>query len=558
MARHINYSISVPEEFREDFKEAYPAFRDSYNLTIKLTDCTPAMAQFLWDKTDVDKKKYRTFRGDLRGVLSSFEGAEGSCALLRLLPVFILRSFQTLESKWFFRRNHQDGHLLAYYLGSVTYTKRDQYSPEAVTLAFTHSYRGEVKVKEHTIYAEFLRQKFPGRKFKRGLTANEIITLLDYEPETPQLVDEYNATHQRYLQIKPHVGRLHWGTGRVCLTTGFRPEWVSLSREEAKARILIDDDFPDSCSAKERKTPFPNLDFWLDTAVNPNDDTEDEEAEDEPIPDIPAHPYLHGFNLDKHQFIYIHSDSLKEYKFDTSLADKLILPPDIKELNSILIQNTDSTVGDVVAGKSQGTLILASGGPGRGKTLTAEVYSESVQRPLYVVNCSQLGISVEDIEKNLSEVLYRNRRWNAILLFDEADVYIHARGKDLVQNAIVGVFLRALERFEGVLFMTTNRATSVDDAILSRTTVHIRYPLPTAKDIASIWRVQSDVQGIPITDELIVELVEAFPVLSGRDIRSLLRLSARIAETQGTDLTASTVQRATQFKDLSTSESACN
>ena len=53
-------------------------------------------------------------------------------------------------------------------------------------------------------------------------------------------------------------------------------------------------------------------------------------------------------------------------------------------------------------------------------------------------------------------------------LLDEADVFVLERGLDLVQNAIVAEFLRTLEYFDGLLFLTTNRMNGVDEAILAR------------------------------------------------------------------------------------------
>jgi hypothetical protein len=562
MSRHHSiYAIDIPDEFQRPLKEKFASLERTYLTKLKISLITKDMAEFMFSLTEDKKQKYQKFRGDVRGVINSFDGKEGACVQLRHLPFFILRTFGHLKHKWFFCENAPDGHTLGYYLTTVNYSARDQYSPEKVTFTFAHTYRGKVNLVEHAVHAEFLRHKFPGKKFKRGITAEEVIQRLGYTPETDEQVSAYNITHAAYLQVQPQVGSLYWGKGRVSIQESYRAEWISLSREDARSRILVDDNFSEAKepSSSSNRTPFPNLDYWSDIVEDMDEQGDEpeeaEEAEDDPVPEIPAHPYIHAFNLDKHQFIHIHTDSLTPYVFDTSLADKLILPSAIKELNSILIQDTDVSVGDIISGKSQGTLILASGGPGRGKTLTAEVYSESVGRPLYVVNCSQLGIGVTDIEKNLSEVLYRNRRWNAILLFDEADVYIHERGKDLVQNAIVGVFLRALERFEGVLFMTTNRATTVDDALLSRTTVHIRYPLPNAQDIPAIWRVQAEVQQIELSDTLITSLAEAFPVISGRDIRGLLRLSNRMAQAQGSkSLTLEIVQNAIKFKDLSRSD----
>ena len=48
-----------------------------------------------------------------------------------------------------------------------------------------------------------------------------------------------------------------------------------------------------------------------------------------------------------------------------------------------------------------------------------------MQRPLYSVQCSQLGLEPADLERELLKIFTRAARWNAILLLDEADVYIH-------------------------------------------------------------------------------------------------------------------------------------
>ena len=44
----------------------------------------------------------------------------------------------------------------------------------------------------------------------------------------------------------------------------------------------------------------------------------------------------------------------------------------------------------------------------------------------------------------------RAQRWGAVMLIDEADVYIKRRDDDITMNAVVGVFLRVLEYFNGL------------------------------------------------------------------------------------------------------------
>lgn len=58
------------------------------------------------------------------------------------------------------------------------------------------------------------------------------------------------------------------------------------------------------------------------------------------------------------------------------------------------------------------------------------------------------------------------------MLLDEADVFLERRvNNDIKRNAMVGVFLRLLEYHQGILFLTTNRVSTFDDAFNSRISV---------------------------------------------------------------------------------------
>lgn len=66
--------------------------------------------------------------------------------------------------------------------------------------------------------------------------------------------------------------------------------------------------------------------------------------------------------------------------------------------------------------------------------------------------------------------------WKAALLLDEADVFVEKRKTDdIVRNSIVCLFLRKLEYYSGILFLTTNRVTVMDEAIASRIHLPLRY-----------------------------------------------------------------------------------
>ena len=265
---------------------------------------------------------------------------------------------------------------------------------------------------------------------------------------------------------------------------------------------------------------------------------------------IPIHPMILCFNLDTHSSMWIHVDNLTEYQYDPSLREKLVLPLHHRDLIDILTQDMDVLMDDIIAGKSGGTTILCKGAPGLGKTLTAEVYAEVVGRPLYRVHSGQLGVRSEDVEKNLEAILKRAQRWGAVMLLDEADVYIRKRGNDIDHNAVVASFLRTLEYFHGLLFMTTNRSHDVDDASASRCIATIQYEPPKAEDAKRIWQVLSAQFQFVLEDQLLDDLVAHFQNISGRDIKELLKLTAKWCRQKDVPPTLEVFRSCSQFRAL--------
>lgn len=265
---------------------------------------------------------------------------------------------------------------------------------------------------------------------------------------------------------------------------------------------------------------------------------------------IPMHPKIFCFNLETHTNMWIHVDNLSEYEYTPSLRSKLILPQHHRDLIDILTQDMDVLMDDIVVGKSGGTTILCKGAPGLGKTLTAEVYAEVVQRPLYRVHSGQLGVMSDDVDKNLAKILKRAQRWGAVMLIDEADVYIRKRGNDIDHNAVVASFLRTLEYFHGLLFLTTNRVDDVDDAIVSRCIATIRYEPPVEEDARRIWKVLSEQFQFPVSDALVGELVGHFREVSGRDIKELLKLTAKWCRQKDVQPSIDIFRACAQFRGL--------
>jgi len=115
-------------------------------------------------------------------------------------------------------------------------------------------------------------------------------------------------------------------------------------------------------------------------------------------------------------------------------------------------------------------------------------------------------------------------------LIDECDVFLEARAKhDLARNQIVSIFLRTLEYYEGLMFMTTNRADNIDAAFQSRIHVSLQYPDLTNVSRRQIWAnfLKGSEHANDITDKDLNELCVV--PLNGRQIKNVLKTAQLLA-----------------------------
>lgn len=274
------------------------------------------------------------------------------------------------------------------------------------------------------------------------------------------------------------------------------------------------------------------------------------DGEEAGIGAVPDHPVVRVFDLKSHDFFWMHSDGMTKYEYDKSLRDKLVLPKSHRDLLDVLTSDFDVLTEDMIEGKSAGNVILAKGIAGVGKTLTAEVYAELIERPLYSIHSGHLGVTASEIEKNLTTIFQRSKRWGCVMLLDECDVFVARRGDNIQQNAIVAEFLRTLEYFDGLLFMTSNRSEDIDEAIISRCAAIIGYSAPGPEDAALIWKVMGNQFKANLSEDLIQSLVDLFPNIAPRDIKMLLRLVVRVSSAQDEELTIDTFRRCAMFRAI--------
>ncbi|KAE8392461.1 P-loop containing nucleoside triphosphate hydrolase protein [Aspergillus alliaceus] len=249
-----------------------------------------------------------------------------------------------------------------------------------------------------------------------------------------------------------------------------------------------------------------------------------------------ATPIVRGYSLKDKKWLAFYLEGVKDIVWDSRAFDSLVLPADQQRLKNLILAIAKAqsrqmdAFDDVVQGKGRGIIMQLSGPPGVGKTLTAESVAEVMRVPLYVLSAGDLGTSARGVENALKDILRMVPKWGAVLLLDEADVFMEARNNtDLQRNELVSIFLRLLEYYEGILFLTTNRAESIDPAFESRIHVSLRYPDLDARSRRQIWA-QFLIGNQGFSPEQLDQLAEVN--MNGRQIKNVLKTAHLLAREQ--------------------------
>jgi hypothetical protein len=251
---------------------------------------------------------------------------------------------------------------------------------------------------------------------------------------------------------------------------------------------------------------------------------------------LAGYGYKYKVYIPEHRgYIEIDRSFLEARPFkDMALNDVIMAPVTRRKLMSA-ISDTSADLrewGLENFTKGKGTIILGHGGPGLGKTATAEAVAEHLRRPLYIVENNMFGNDAASFEKGLKEINERADRWNAVILWDECEVFLQHRGADPVQNARITAALRSLEAFEGVMFLTTNRPGMLDEAITNRVHTKLYYGPFTTEQKREVWlKLKPAQMNISDFEEVLASLVQLD--LNGRDIKTLLRNTGKVAASEG-------------------------
>jgi hypothetical protein len=209
-------------------------------------------------------------------------------------------------------------------------------------------------------------------------------------------------------------------------------------------------------------------------------------------------PKLCGYALQNKLWLNFYIDDIRPIDWNDDAYTHLVYPEEQKDLVLSFVENHQRTRqptgpmsvdDDVIKGKGRGLILLLSGPPGTGKTLTAEAVADKTRRPLYYLQAEDLGINASVLGANIKKVFEMATEWDAVVLLDEADVFMAERNpQDIARNELVSIFLRELEYFKGIIFLTTNLYDSIDSAFRSRVNIHLLFQTLPPKSREVLWR----------------------------------------------------------------------
>ncbi len=189
-----------------------------------------------------------------------------------------------------------------------------------------------------------------------------------------------------------------------------------------------------------------------------------------------------------------------------------------------------------LVGQAQG-VALFHGPSGTGKSMAAEVLAHELGLPLLRIEATALeGPFVGSSESLVHDFFQGAAGQPAVLLLDEADSFLMNRDQAegstrRYQHSLVNCWLRELDRFTGILVMTTNHASGLDPAIERRIQYRMAFEAPGPEVRERIWGSLFDRAPIPGKEGLdLREIAVRFNFSGGRIRNAFLGACHRAAE----------------------------
>lgn len=140
-----------------------------------------------------------------------------------------------------------------------------------------------------------------------------------------------------------------------------------------------------------------------------------------------------------------------------------------------------------------GYRVLFYGPGGTGKSTAASILAKEISTDIYRVDlAATVSKYIGETEKNLARLFDTAEQKGWILFFDEADALFGKRSDikdshDRYANLDVNYLLQRIENYNGLVIMTSNMKSNIDEAFTRRFQSIIHFPPPTKEERKRIW-----------------------------------------------------------------------
>ncbi|UZM16221.1 ATP-binding protein [Pseudomonas kielensis] len=186
-----------------------------------------------------------------------------------------------------------------------------------------------------------------------------------------------------------------------------------------------------------------------------------------------------------------------------------------------------------------GISALFHGASGAGKTMAAEVMAATLGVDLIKVDLSTVvNKYIGETEKNLSRIFDLAALDSGVLFFDEADALFGKRSeskdaKDRHANIEVAYLLQRMEAHTGLIILSTNHRSHLDNAFSRRFTFIIKFDYPDHATRALLWQAAWPAQ-VRLADDVDFDRLAAMADLTGANIRNIVLAATWLAADAGT------------------------
>jgi DNA polymerase III delta prime subunit len=238
--------------------------------------------------------------------------------------------------------------------------------------------------------------------------------------------------------------------------------------------------------------------------------------------------------------------------------DHLILPLEIKgKLEEALWQyaNGDKVYETYVLKEKipygRAVAMLFYGPPGTGKTATSEAIAKQLGKKIGIANYARIyNCYVGESEKGILKAFEEAKIGDCILLFDEADSLFAQRleehqSVDRMHNLMTNLLMQQMEKFSGMVILTTNREVVIDTAFERRLLLKLRFDPHTPEIRAKIWH--SLLKDCPqLNPDVDFEELGRYPLSGGKIKNAVIKTVMRCAKAEKPITMIDLIQSATE------------